>query len=72
MANTITAKLNRGRFGFQYSFDSFNYDFQQSAFKVMIAAYCVVIVSLVVYNLKVIFDVTYLNTPYFKLALEIS
>jgi hypothetical protein len=38
----------------------------------MMAAYCVVIVSLIIYNLRVILDVTYLNTPYFKLATEIS
>jgi len=37
----------------------------------MMAAYCVVIVSLIIYNLRVILDVTYLNTPYFKLAPEI-
>lgn len=38
----------------------------------MMAAYCVVIASLIIYNLRVILDVTYLNTPYFKLATEIS
>jgi ABC-type transport system involved in cytochrome c biogenesis permease subunit len=36
------------------------------------ASYCVVILSLIFYSLRVILDVTYLNIPYFKLVIEMS
>ena len=38
----------------------------------MMASYCVVIASLMLYSLRVILDVTYLNIPYFKLVIEMS
>lgn len=38
----------------------------------MMVSYCVVIASLMFYSLRVILDVTYLNTPYFKLVIEMS